>query len=97
MPFTWAPGSQPTIVHWNNDTYIVVTATVNANRNSARDAGDQLVTSVFRTGNGTGSLTWPMFRNNLKRTGTYDDSVPPTVVGLVRRRQHPVSRSCAWT
>ena len=81
MPYTWAPGSQPTLVRYDNDTYVVVTATVSGNNNLLRDAGDQQVTSVFRTGNSSGTLTWPMFRNNLKRTGTYDDSVPPTVGG----------------
>lgn len=81
MPYTWAPGSQPTLVRYNNETYVVVTATVSGNNNLLRDAGDLQVTSVYRTGSSTGSLTWPMFRNNLKRTGTYDDSVPPTVGG----------------
>ena len=81
LPYTWAPGSHPTIVRHAGETYVVVSATVDANRVNGRDAGDQLVTSVFRTGHASGSLAWPMFRNNLKRTGTYDDSVPPTVSG----------------
>ena len=81
LPNSWVPGSQPTLVHYNGDTYIVVTATVNANNNGVRDVGDQIVTSVYRTGNGSGTLAWPMFRNNVKRTGTYDDPNPPTVSG----------------
>ncbi|MBK5289940.1 MAG: hypothetical protein JJE46_15905 [Acidimicrobiia bacterium] len=70
-------------MHWGNDTYIVVSATTNANGSTAPDSGDQHVVSVFRTGKGGGVLGWPMFKNNLKRTGTYDDSVPPTVTGSV--------------
>lgn len=81
LPYTWVPGSHPTIAQWGGDTYIVVSATTNANGNGAADAGDEHVISVFRTGNGAGVLAWPMFKNNTKRTGTYDDSNPPTVSG----------------
>ena len=76
LPYTWVPGSHPTIAHYGGDTYIVVSATTNANGNNAADSGDQHVISIFRTGNGSGSLAWPMFKNNLKRTGTYDDALP---------------------
>ncbi len=47
------------------------------------DTGDQHVISIFRTGIGSGALGWPTFKNNNKRTGTYDDSVAPTVSGAV--------------
>ncbi len=79
MPLSWVPGSHPTIVSYGGDTYVVVTATVNTNPANARGVGDQQVTSVFRSGHAAGALAWPTFRNNMKRTGTYDDSVPPTV------------------
>ena len=81
VPYTWAPGSQPTIVSYGGDTYVVTTVSTDANRDGQRTVGDQIVTSVFRTGHAAGALPWPMFRNNLKRTGTVDDSVAPMASG----------------
>ena len=44
IPYTWAPGSHPTLFHYNNDTYIVVTVAVDADhdnqRGRRRPAGD---------------------------------------------------------
>ena len=79
LPFWWSPGMQPTIVSYGGDTYIVIVRTEEATHDALRNVGDQQVTSVFRTGHAAGALPWPMFRNNLKRTGTFDDSIPPTV------------------
>ncbi|MEP6624205.1 MAG: VCBS repeat-containing protein, partial [Acidimicrobiia bacterium] len=81
LPFWWSPGSQPTIVSYGGDTYVVVTRTEEGVFDGQRGVGDQLVTRVWRTGHAAGSLPWPMFRNNLKRTGSVDDSTPPTVSG----------------
>ena len=81
LPLTWVPGSHPTIVSYGGDTYVVVTVTTNANSSAAQDVGDQQVTSIFRTGHVAGALPWPMFHNNLKHTGTFDDTVAPTVSG----------------
>jgi hypothetical protein len=85
IPYAWAPGSHPTLFRYNNDTYIVVTVTVDANHNQRRDVGDVQTTAIWRTGNGGGALAWPMFHNNLKRTGTYDDTVAPTAGGSFGR------------
>jgi hypothetical protein len=81
LPRAWVPGSHPTLARYNGDTYIVVTATTDANADNRRNAGDHQTTWIYRTGNGSGSLRWPMFHNNLKRTGTVEDTVPPTVSG----------------
>ena len=83
LPYTWVPGSHPTIAQYNGDTYVVVTVTANVNGNNAQDAGDQQVTSIFRTGNASGGLTWPMFHGNLKHTGTFEDTVRPTISGTL--------------
>ncbi len=83
LPYTWVPGSHPTIVGYGSDTYVVVTATTDANGSAAQDAGDHQVTSIFRTGHAPGALPWPTFHNNLKHTGTVDDQVPPTVSGTL--------------
>lgn len=80
LPFFWASGSQPTIVSYGGDTYIVITRTEEgAVFDGVRGNGDQQVTRVYRTGHAAGALAWPTFRNNMKRTGTVDDSTPPTV------------------
>ena len=85
LPFWWSPGSQPTIASYNGDTYVVVVRTEEPNGLAGavdgRGVGDQQVTRVFRTGHAAGALPWPMFRNNNKHTGTFDDSIPPTVSG----------------
>ena len=86
LPYWWGPGSQPTIVNYNGDTYVVVVRTEEPNGLAGaldgRGVGDEQVTRVFRTGpHAAGALPWPMFRNNNKHTGTFDDSIPPTVSG----------------
>ena len=82
LPFWWAPGSQPTIASYGGDTYVVVVRTEEGNGNPGdRAVGDQQVTRVFRTGHAAGQLPWPMFRNNLRRTGTVLDEIPPTIGG----------------
>ena len=83
LPYTWVPGSHPTIVQYGSDTYVVVTVTTEMNASGTQDAGDHQVTSIFRTGHAPGALPWPMFHNNLKHTGTFDDSVPPTISGTL--------------
>jgi hypothetical protein len=85
IPYTWAPGSHPTLFHYNNDTYIVATVGVDADHNNQRGVGDQQQTWIWRTGHGNGTLDWPMFHNNVKRTGTVDDDIVPTVGGAFTR------------
>ncbi len=80
---TWLPGSHPTIAQWGGDTYIIVSATTDANPDGSPGTGDQHVISIYRTGVGSGALAWPTFKNNVKRTGTYDDPVAPTISGAV--------------
>ncbi|MGZ4794519.1 MAG: FG-GAP repeat domain-containing protein [Acidimicrobiia bacterium] len=81
MPYTWAPSSTPTIVNYGGNTYVVVTASIDADHNGQLGVGDHQLTSIFRAGNGSGVLTWPMFHGNLRHTGTFSDEVPPTING----------------
>lgn len=81
MPYAWAPSSTPTLYRYNGDTYIVVTASFDYDRNGQVGAGDHQVTKIFRTGSGSGALTWPMFHQNVKRTGTVLDEGRPNVGG----------------
>jgi hypothetical protein len=81
MLYVKAPDSTPTLYNYNGATYVVVTASYDLDKNFALGVGDTQVTSIFRTGNGTGSLPWPTFHQNAKRTGIALDEVPPTVSG----------------
>ncbi len=84
LPFWWSPGSQPTIVSYGGDTYVVVVRTERTAQSDpagTRGVGDEQAIRVFRSGHAAGALAWPTFRNNMLRTGTFHDSVPPTVSG----------------
>ena len=89
LPYTWVPGSHPTIVQYGSDTYVVVTVTTEMNGSGTQDAGDHQVTSIFRTGHAPGALPWPMFsqqpeaHRHFRRLGAPNDlgNVDPTRPG----------------
>ena len=60
--------------------------------------GDNQTTFIFRTGHAPGSMAWPQFHNNIKRTGTFDDSVPPTAgVGALNGTKLRTSFQVEWS
>ncbi|MFZ5851603.1 MAG: FG-GAP-like repeat-containing protein [Actinomycetota bacterium] len=75
----FAPASAPTIAAVDGQTWIVQTATYDANGNGARDVGDQLTVLVWRTGSGLGEAAWPTFHGGMRRLGVRADDVPPTI------------------
>jgi hypothetical protein len=98
MPNAWAPGSTPTIARVGNDTYIAVTLTRNTNDDGRAGVGDRQTTYIWRVGHAAGALPWPMFRNNLKRTGTVSDNVPPTAaIGTLQTPKKRTAFKVSWT
>ena len=81
-----------------NDTYIAVTLTQNTNTANGAGIGDNQTTFIYRTGHAPGSLAWPQFHNNSKRTGTFDDPIPPTAgVGALNGTKLRTSFQVEWS
>ena len=94
----WAPGSTPTVAKVGNATYIATTLTQNTNTANVAGNGDNQTTFIFRTGQAPGSMAWPQFHNNNKRTGTFDDSIPPTAgIGALSGTKLRTSFQVDWS